>query len=1106
MKDRYFHGHIDRYRASHGYWKVIKREHEYLHTVHHSRRVLYRFTTHTHPYAQKLVTELILKDIAGLEKLDTDVDLRRTFFSKDYAPGKIVEEVDASQLEDSPVGILATTKLGSNLEDDGLPVNDLDFEYQSGAYAVYNWEIFYHVPFTIALNLSKNGRYAEAQRWFHHIFDPTDNSDPKLGPKRFWKFKPFRIDEVEHIEEVLFNLATGDNSVARDATVRAIGAWRDKPFRPHLVARTRPTAYMYATVMAYLDNLITWGDSLFRQDTRESINEAMQIYVLAANILGPRPQVVPRRGSAAKQTYASLKNKLDEFGNAAVALEAEIAFDLFPPAEVTDTKPEHVVLESIGRSLYFCVPRNEKFIGYWDTVGDRLFKIRNSLNLQGAFRQLPLFAPPIDPAMLARAIAAGVDIGAIIDGTAAALSPVRFQFLLQKALEIAQEVKSLGAQILSALEKKDGETLGVLRARHEVCMLGLVETVKYAQWQEAIKNREGIEANLQTAFQSFRHYDRLLGTSENLIKLPGYASFDRNLFEQRTTALLEPEVIAADPEVRIGSSYVDGGHKVSNEEAHELDMLEASQIAREVSKVLGQTGSLMNQIPDFEASGKPFGIGGGVTFGGSFWGNIFSALSLYAEHVADGFSHEASMAGRMASFARREQDWAFQRKRAAGELTQLYKQYRSAELREYIAKREHEHHLTQIQQSKEVLEFLTNEENLRMGDRRKTTTEDFYLWMKRESQSLHAKCFQFAFDVAKMTEQAAQHELGDSDLRVIQGGYLAGKEGLFAGEKLYFDLKRLEMAYAEANTREYEITKHVSLRDWFPVKLIELRQSGHCEFDLPEALFDLDCPGHSFRRIKSVAVSIPCVIGPYASINCALTLTQSYVRQGTGGYGNNPQEDTPANFIPYQAAVKTIVTSGAQNDSGLFETNLRDERYLPFENAGAISSWSLELLGKPRPFDYDTIADVIITIRYTARPEGSRASAEQAAEDWLKKNSARVFSMRHEFGSEWAKFKRPIASDDGKASLKFVLGKEHFPYRLEKITQPAKRLHLFFTGDASGDIELLRDNKSIGTSQLVNGVAFDQSSFQPIGEFEIHLDSNALDDLWLVVDWSEEAQ
>ena len=59
---------------------------------------------------------------------------------------------------------------------------------------------------------------------------------------------------------------------------------------------------MVKTVMAYLDNLIAWGDSLFRQDTREAIDEAMIVYVLAANILGPRPQPVPKKGMVRPQT------------------------------------------------------------------------------------------------------------------------------------------------------------------------------------------------------------------------------------------------------------------------------------------------------------------------------------------------------------------------------------------------------------------------------------------------------------------------------------------------------------------------------------------------------------------------------------------------------------------------------------------------------------------------------------------------------------------------------------------------------------------------------------------------------------------------------------
>lgn len=35
-----------------------------------------------------------------------------------------------------------------------------------------------------------------------------------------------------------------------------------------------------------------------------------------------------------------------------------------------------------------------------ETVADRLYKIRNSLNIEGVKRTLALFAPPIDPGML----------------------------------------------------------------------------------------------------------------------------------------------------------------------------------------------------------------------------------------------------------------------------------------------------------------------------------------------------------------------------------------------------------------------------------------------------------------------------------------------------------------------------------------------------------------------------------------------------------------------------------------------------------------------------------------------------------------------------------
>ena len=55
---------------------------------------------------------------------------------------------------------------------------------------------------------------------------------------------------------------------------RLLQAYRDDPFDPHAIAAMRPGAYRRAVVMAYIDNLLDWGDMLFRQYTGESIDEA----------------------------------------------------------------------------------------------------------------------------------------------------------------------------------------------------------------------------------------------------------------------------------------------------------------------------------------------------------------------------------------------------------------------------------------------------------------------------------------------------------------------------------------------------------------------------------------------------------------------------------------------------------------------------------------------------------------------------------------------------------------------------------------------------------------------------------------------------------------
>lgn len=187
----------------------------------------------------------------------------------------------------------------------------------------------------------------------------------------------------------------------------------------------------------------------------------------------------------------------------------------------------------------------------------------------------------------------------------------------------------------------------------------------------------------------------------------------------------------------------------------------------------------------------------------------------------------------------------------------------------------------------------------------------------------------------------------------------------------------------------------------------------------------------SAMRIGAEALSIELasVVGPYASVNCTLSLLKSSIRTspivGGDGYARQVPEDE--HFTDYAGSIQSIVTSTANNDSGLFETNLRDERFLPFEGAGAISTWILELPSEYRAFDYLTISDVMLHIRYTARPGVPRqfvaANLATLFDTGTLTNLALLFSLRHDFPTEWAAFVNGTGTDFTAKILQ-----DYFPY------------------------------------------------------------------------------
>lgn len=927
-----------------------------------------QFKNMYHPLICSLRKKLYRDGIPELMKRETQLQKTNFDFETHYSPNSAIVP-KTYLIRESGVDTLS------------YPVEDLDFT-SDGSYSAYNWELFFHVPFMLATRLTKNQRFEEALTWFHYMFNPTGALEG-TAPQKYWVTKPFYLthdsDYVnQRIDTLLYKIAA-PNTPERKELEFAIDQWRTKPFKPHVVARFRPVAYQKALLMKYIDNLTEWGDYLFRQDTMESIVQATQMYILADKLLGPKPRIIPPAIKAPYESYDQMEAKLDAFGNALIDLE-NILPDLSAlPEGGAELPPAPVTLSM----LYFCIPKNDKMLEYWDRIADRLFKIRHCQNIDGVERSLALFAPPIDPGMLVRAAAAGLDISFILAGINAPTPYYRFNVLSQKATELAQEVRGLGSSLLQALEKKDAEAMSLLRSELEIKVLNAAKDMKLLQIKEA---KEQIE----------------------ILKRTKAVTEERNIYYSKIEKI------------------------ISNEQLN-LDKLSESNVFQTAAQVVQVLGGIYSLIPDFKIGAH--GFGGSPAVDASFGGVTLSRAANAAADVLNILSriasYEASRASTLGGYDRRFDDWKLQERLAKKELLQIDKQIVAAEIRKEIAETDLKNHELQIDNAKKTDEFM----------RSKFTNKELYDWMIGQISSVYFRAYQLAHDFAKKAERSYRFELGNDDSFISYGYWDSMKKGLQSADHLIHDIKRMETSYLDKNKREYELTKHVSLAMLDPLALVKLRTTGVCDFEVPEVLYDMDHPWQYFRRIKSVSISLPCIAGTYTSVSAKLSLVSNRYRKNTNpdniattGYPEDTGNDE--RFVYNVGAIQSIAVSNAQNDSGMFELNFRDERYLPFEGCGAISSWRLELPKEVRQFDYNTISDVLLHVKYTAREGGSslRGLAETSLQEKLEEIKQQLneqglhiaINMKHDMPNEWHLFKK-----NGTVDLQ--IDKSKLPYFVQSL-------------------------------------------------------------------------
>ena len=662
-------------------------------------------------------------------------------------------------------------------------------------------------------------------------------------------------------------------------------------------------------------------------------------------------------------------------------------------------------------TIYFCIPPNDKMQEYWDRIADRLFKIRHCQNIDGIECSLALFAPPIDPGMLVRAAAAGLDISSILAGMNAPTPYYRFTVLSQKATELVQEIRGLGNSLLQALEKKDAEAMSLLRSELELKVLIAVRDLKKLQIKEA---KQQIEVLYKTKA----------------------VTEERNQYYTNIIKIIPKEQLNLD--------------KLS--ESHDFTM--AAQIVQASAGVLAL-------IPDLVIGASGFGGSphAAAKWGGTFLAHAAGAAASVLTVLSTAASYEASRASILAGYDRRFDDWKLQEHVAKKDLIQIENQITAAKIRQEISENDLKNHDLQIENAKNTDEFMHS----------KFTNKELYEWTIGQISSVYFRAYKLAHDFAKKAERSYKHELGNDDTFIGPGYWDSMKKGLQSADMLFHDIKRMETAYLDKNKREYEISKHVSLALLDPLALVRLKATGVCDFEIPEALFDMDYAGQYFRRLKTVSISLPCIAGPYTSVSARLSLVSNKYRKNTNPgaqYAEDPGNDDRFNYNV--GSIQSIATSNAQNDSGLFELNFRDDRYLPFEGTGAISTWRLELPTAIHQFDYNTIADVIVHLKYTAREGGSslKTLAETGIKDRLvdiKEQLSQTglhttIHLKHDMPNEWHLLKK-----NGTVDLTIL--KNRLPYFAQSLA-PAVENVIFIVKATGNPI-----NYSINIDAAANNLA-----------------------------------
>lgn len=409
-----------------------------------------------------------------------------------------------------------------------------------------------------------------------------------------------------------------------------------------------------------------------------------------------------------------------------------------------------------------------------------------------------------------------------------------------------------------------------------------------------------------------------------------------------------------------------------------------------------------------------------ANFDSQFYGAGFASLASSSASLASALSTQASYASIMASYERRREEWTYQENLASKDVEIANQQVTIADDNIRIVTQERAIAQLNTDHAQASLDFLKN----------KFTNVELYRWMSGVLQRSYSYMLNLATSVARTAERQLYFERQEQAGPFIQSNYwqtsstnsfsgnTVDRQGLTGSARLLVDITRLDQYAFDSNKRKLQMTKVISLGQNFPSEFQQFKETGIMNFQLTNKLFDYDFPGHYLRLINTVKTSVIGLLPVYDSIKATLSAdTISYTVIGGTTFQRTPIR---------RLELDSVALTSPSNSTGMFDLQPAQGDLLnPFEGMGIESRWVFEMPQFSNRFDFSNIADVLITVEYTALDSYQyRYQVLQDLDNKLTFNKG--FSFKNDFPDQWYELAQ-AESGSPNFGVTIELKREDFP-------------------------------------------------------------------------------